>query len=145
VYVVGLNDLLPHHGAAAVLTICLLVVVAASRGPVLESWRGRALLAVCVSAPLLGVSLAEYLIWTPPGWATVYGVMPRYWLAAMPLGILLLQSFLPRREHWVTVIPRQSVMLAGAVMAMMACTLPWMISHAFYREGVWHVLRLNLR
>jgi uncharacterized membrane protein len=145
VYVVGLNDLLPHHGAAAVLTICLLLVVLASRGPVLESWRGRALLAVCVAAPLLGVSLAEYLIWTPPGWVTVYGVMPRYWLAALPLGMLLLQSFLPRREHWLALVPRQTVIIAGVVMVLMACTLPWMVSHAFYREGVWHVLRLNLR
>jgi len=144
VYVVGLNDLLPHHGAAAVLTICLLVVVIAARGPVVESWRGRLLLLMCVAAPLLGVSLAEYLIWTPPGWMTVYGVMPRYWFAAMPLGILLLQSFFPRREHWLVLIPRQTVMFAGVIMMLMACTLPWMVSHAFYREGVLHVLRLNL-
>jgi len=31
------------------------------------------------------------------------------------------------------------------VIAAIACTLPWMVSHAFYREGVLHVLRLNLR
>jgi hypothetical protein len=30
-------------------------------------------------------------------------------------------------------------------MALVACTLPWMVAHAFYREGVWHVLRLSLR
>jgi uncharacterized membrane protein len=145
VYVVGLNDLLPHHGAAAVLSVCLLLIVVAARGPVVKSWRGRVLLAVCVAAPLLGVSLAEYIIWTPPGWMTVYGVMPRYWFAAMPLGILLLQSCLPRREHWLAVLPRQTVMVAGVVMALMACTLPWIVAHAFYREGAWHVLLLNLR
>jgi hypothetical protein len=122
VYVVGLNDLLPHHGAAAVLTLCLLTVVVAADGPVVESWRGRVLLALSVIGPLLGISLAEYLIWTPPGGMTVYGVMPRYWFAAMPLGILLLQSCLPRRDHWLAVMPPKIVMLGGMVMAMVACT-----------------------
>jgi hypothetical protein len=111
---------------------------------VLETWCGRALLAVCVAAPLLGVSLAEYLIWTPPGGATVFGVMPRYWLAAMPLGILLLQSCLPRREYWLALMPRPTATLACVLFALVACTLPWMVSYAFYREGAWHVLLSNL-
>jgi hypothetical protein len=144
-YVIGLNDLLPHHGVAAVLTICLLPIVVATSGPVVRTWRGRTLLAVCVAAPLLGVSLAEYLIWTPPGGATVFGVMPRYWLAAMPLGILLLQSCVPARASLLALMPRQTVVLAGVMMALVACTLPWVVAHAFYREGAWHVLRLSLR
>jgi len=143
-YVIGLNDLLPHHGAAAVLTICLLGIVVAARGPVVESWRGRALLAVCVAAPLVGVTLAEYLIWSPPGGATVMGVMPRYWQAAMPLGILLLQSCLPWRSRLLAVMPRETIMYVGVVMMLVACTLPWMVAHAYYREGAWHVLMLNL-
>lgn len=145
VYVVGLNDLLPHHGAAAVLSLCLLAIVFAASGPMVVSWRGRIMLAMSVLGPLLGVSLAEYIIWTPPGFFTVYGVMPRYWFAALPLGFLLLQSLIPRRDRWLAVIPRRTVMVAGVVMMLMACTLPWMVAHAFYHEGVLHVLRLNLR
>jgi len=144
-YVISLNDLLPHPGAAAVLTICLVVIVVAVRGPVVGTWLGRTLLAVCVLGPLVGVSLAEYLIWTPPGGATVFGVMPRYWLAAMPLGILLLQSCVPGRERLRALLPRQTATVACVVMALVACTLPWMVAHAFYREGAWHVLLLNLR
>jgi len=144
-YVVGLNDLLPHHGVAAVLTICLLTVVIFGTGPVACSWSGRALLVVSVAAPLLGVSLAEYLIWTPPGGPTVFGVMPRYWQAALPLGILLVQSFMPWRASWQESMRIQPGRVAGVVMVLIACTLPWMVAHAFYREGVWHVLRLNLR
>jgi len=140
VYVIGLNDLLPHQGAAAVLTLCLLAIVLWAPGPVAESWCGRALLAVSVAAPLLGVSLAEYLIWTPPGGATVFGVMPRYWFAAMPPGLLLLESCLPWRA-----LNRKMAGVACVAMALVACTLPWMVAHAFYREGVWHVLRLSLR
>jgi hypothetical protein len=63
----------------------------------------------------------------------------------MPLGILLLQSLLPRRAHWLALMPRQTVAFAGVAIAMVACTLPWMAAHAFYREGAWHVLLLNLR
>jgi len=143
-YVIGLNDLLPHHGAAAVLTICLLTIVLAARGPIVRTWRGRVLLAACVVAPLVGVTLAEYLIWTSPGGTIVSGVMPRYWQAAMPLGILLLQSCLPRREHLLAAMPRQAALCAGLVMMLVACTLPWMVAHAYYREGAWHVLLLNL-
>jgi uncharacterized membrane protein len=145
VYVVGLNDLLPHHGAALVLTICLLTMLFTANGPMVASWRGRAMLALSVLGPLYGVSLAEYLIWSPPGFFTVYGIMPRYWFAAMPLGILLVQSLIPRREHWLALIPPRAVVVAGVAMMLMACTLPWTVSHAFYREGVLHVLRLNLR
>ena len=65
VYVVGLNDLLPHHGAALVLTICLFTVVLAARGPVVQSWRGRALL-LAMSVPIdvarAGQFLAKHLI-----------------------------------------------------------------------------------
>jgi hypothetical protein len=96
-------------------------------------------LGVCVAGPLLGVSLAEYIIWTPPGWHTVWGVMPRYWLPMMPLGTMLVQSLWRRQgAGW-------PLACAAAGLAGIACTLPWMVAHAFYGESVWRVLRLNLR
>jgi hypothetical protein len=33
----------------------------------------------------------------------------------------------------------------SGVLGVVACTLPWMAAHAFYREGVLQVLRMNLR
>jgi len=36
------------------------------------------------------------------------------------------------------------MMYVGVVMMLVACTLPWMVAHAYYREGAWHVLMLNL-
>jgi hypothetical protein len=144
-YVVGLNDLLPHHGAAAVLTICLALIVLLAGGPVVRTRRGAALLAVCVAAPLLAVSLAEYMIWTTPGWSTVFGIQPRYWLPVVPIGMVLLNLCLRWRGNVAGSVRAGGLLVVGAVMAATSCTLPWMVAHAFYREGLWAVLKLNAR
>jgi uncharacterized membrane protein len=134
-YVVGWNDLLPHHGAAAILTVCLAILALTAPSAPLRTARGRVLLALAVAAPLVGISLAEYVIWTPPGFYTVHGIQPRYWLPILPLAFFLApQMFAWRLRSG-----------AGLVLAMMACTLPWMAAHAFYREDLAQVLRLNLR
>ena len=75
-YVVGWNDLLAPGWMAAVVGVCVAGMIVAGGGSLVRGWRGKGLLALCVAAPLLGVSLAEYVIWTPPGFYTVYGVQP---------------------------------------------------------------------
>ncbi len=166
-YVVGWNDLLPHHGAAAVLGACMAAMVLFGPACPVRTWKGWALLGVGVAAPLLGISLAEYVIWTPPGFYTVYGVQPRYWLPLLPLAMMLVQG----RVNWrcdptgrFTAIPRSrslrddnkrteapgrfshfALVGAGVVMFAMAATLPWMAAEAFYRSGVVADLRINLR
>lgn len=142
-YVVGWNDLLPHHGAAAVLSACLVVLILLGPACPVRTWTGQALLATCVLAPLAGIALAEYVIWTPPGFYTVYGIQPRYVLPVLPLAVLLSQGragagWLDRRTRgWL-------LLTAVAVMGLTDCTLPYMVSHAFYRRGIGEVLRLNL-
>jgi len=153
-YVVGWNDLLPHHGAAAVLAVCLSAVVLCAPLPAspVRTWLGRGLLLAAIAGPLLGISLAEYIIWTPPGGPTVFGIQPRYWLPVCPLAMLLLQACVrvPLRRRYPAFargeLPAQRGvgMTALVVLVSVACTLPWMVSHAFYREGVLQVLRLNL-
>ena len=141
VYVVGWNDLLPHHFVAPIVVACLAGMVLAMPRLPIRSWRGRGVLAAAIAGSLLGVALAEYIIWTPPGFHTVYGVQPRYWLPVMPLGMLLAagtQRSLPRGRTWL-------LLSATGLLAIIACTLPWMVAHAFYREGLMHVVLLNLR
>jgi len=133
-YVVGWNDLLPHHGIAAILTVCLAVIALTAPSFPLRTWRGRVLLALAVAGPLLGISLAEYIIWTPPGGHTVFGIQPRYWLPMMPLATMLAHGM--RKPRW--------LIGASALLALVACTLPWMAAHAFYRDGVVRVFLLNL-
>ena len=110
----------------------------------IRTWRGRGLLALSVSAPLLGISApAEYIIWTPPGWHTVYGIQPRYWLPLLPLATMLLQGtgMTALRESARTPV----LLTAAAGLVAVACTLPLMAAHAFYNETILSVLRLNAR
>ena len=144
-YVVGWNDLLAGHGAAVGLTACLGLLVMFAPGCPIRTWAGRGLIAVAVGGSLVGITLAEYVIWTPPGGHVVDGVQPRYWLPVMPLGMLLIRGLLDgagwrpgRGRDWV-------VAWAAGVLGVIACTLPWMVAEAFYGEGVAQVLRLNLR
>ncbi len=138
-YVVGWNDLLPHHGAALVLSLTLLGFVLAAPCCALRSWPARGLLAVAIAGPLLGISLAEYVIWTPPGFHTVYGIQPRYWLPLLPLLMLLLAGRL-------RVPGRDRILVAAALLLFAAAmTLPWFAAHAFYQASLADALRLNLR
>jgi hypothetical protein len=143
-YVVGWNDLLPHHGAALVLSVCLLVIAWCAPGVGVRSWPARILMLIAAAVPLVAISAAEYVIWTPPGLATVYGVQPRYWLPVLPAMMLLATGWrAPRAESsrwrsWLLVAT--TILLAGV-----ACTLPWMAARAFYRAGFMEAVRINLR
>jgi hypothetical protein len=143
-YVVGWNDLLPHHGAALVLSVCLLVIAWCAPGVGVRSWRARLLMVIAVVVPLVAISVAEYVIWTPPGLATVYGVQPRYWLPVLPGMMLLATGWrAPRiesgqRREWL-------LRAATTVLVCVACTLPWMAARAFYRAGLIEAVRINLQ
>ncbi len=148
-YVVGWNDLLAPAGLRAAVGGCWLGLLLFAPDRPLRTWRGRALLAVATLAPLLGISFAEYIIWTPPGGGVVYGVQPRYWLPVLPLlGMLIQEGLRPvrrvlervARDSWIAV-------LLGSVggLAVLACTLPWVVAHAFYLESVGRVLRVSMR
>jgi uncharacterized membrane protein len=142
IYVVGWNDLLPHRGLAGVLAACIAVAVVFAPASPVRTWRGRLLLAAGVAVPLLGISLAEYVIWTPPAWHTVNGIQPRYWLPVMPFATML---FSGAARGVLDEATRRYVLLGAATaLTLIACTLPWMVAHAFYNESVWRVLRLNL-
>ena len=143
-YVVGWNDLLPHHGAALVLSVCLLVIVLCAPGVGVRSRGARTLMGLAVVVPLVAISVAEYVIWTPPGLATVYGVQPRYWLPVLPAMMLLATSW--RSPHAANARWRKASLIAAAmVLACVACTLPWMAARAFYRVGLLEAVRINLQ
>ena len=155
-YVVGWNDLLAPGGLRVAAVVCLAVMLLFGPAFPVRTWRGRLLLGACVLGALGGISLAEYIIWTAPGGPTVYGVQPRYWLPVLPLASALVQGLLSRGDDLGAGWGRSGVRaMAGlrpwlvvgavAVLAGVACTLPWVVAHAFYAEGVGQVLRLNLR
>jgi hypothetical protein len=143
-YVVGWNDLLPHHGAALMLSVCLLGIAGCAPGVGVRSWRARLLMVIAVVVPLVAISVAEYVIWTPPGLATVYGVQPRYWLPVLPGMMLLATGWRApgiesgQRREWL-------LRAATTLLVCVACTLPWMAARAFYRAGLIEAVRINLQ
>lgn len=80
----------------------------------------------------------------------MYGVQPRYWLPVLPLlGMLVQEAVRPIRQALDRLVGGgvRTGMLLGALggTVVLACTLPWVVAHAFYLEGVMEVLRENLR
>ena len=135
-YVVGWNDLLPHHGLEGLVLICFVVLIFALGCKWLQ-WRGSLLILIAVAGSLLGISAAEYVIWTPVGLRTVYGIQPRYWLPVVPIALLLF------RQAQSQTLPKwreRAVFAAALGSALMASTLPIMCAHAFWRASVWHVV-----
>ncbi len=92
---------------------------------------------------MVGISAAEYVIWTPPGLGTVYGIQPRYWLPVMPLGMMLVQGAIPMPIA--TKIRWTLLLWTGVLVMTTACTLPFVAARVFYRDGLAQVLRINLR
>ena len=148
-YVVGWNDLLAPVGLRAAVGACWLGLLLFAPAWPLRTWRGRGLLAVATLAPLVGISFAEYIIWTPPGGGVVYGVQPRYWLPVLPLlGMLVQEGLRPVRGVLAGMSggARAGALLGSVVgVAALACTLPRVVSHAFYMDSVGRMLRANLR
>jgi uncharacterized membrane protein len=101
------------------------------------------LMLLAVVVPLIAISGAEYVIWTPPGLGTVYGVQPRYWLPVLPAMMLLVTGWrTPRSESG---RQRKWLVAAMVLLVCVACTLPWMAARAFYRVGLIEAVRINLR
>jgi uncharacterized membrane protein len=139
-YVVGWNDLLPHHGLEAVLIVsaAVLVFVAPATPAAKLSLRSRVLILLAVAASLVGISLAEYLIWTPVGGRTVFGIQPRYWMPVLPLALLAVQGLWRGRIQ--SALREVAVLAAATATIAVALTLPEMTAHAFYRAGAGNVL-----
>lgn len=135
-YVVGWNDLLPHRGLEVLVLVCFAVLLA-GLGWKWLNWRGSVVIVVAVGGSLLGISAAEYVIWTPVGLGTVYGIQPRYWLPVVPIALLLLRE---ARGKTLPLWRERTVLAAGLGSALIALTLPLMCAQAFWRASVWHVV-----
>ncbi len=131
-YVLGWNDLLAPWPLRATEAVLLLLGLF-PRKPAKAS--ATALILFSCATALLGISLAEYVIWTPPGLATVYGVQPRYWLPVLPF-LALLTAGRCSSTRW--------LLPAAGLSVAVAASLPAVAARMFYGEGLLRVLRLNL-
>ena len=135
----------PTTAAAPSSTVALVLILLLAPACPIRTRLGLGLLALAVLAPLLGNSLAEYIIWTTPA-ATCLPSTASNPATGCPrscpsrsccCGGRLRRSPLHLRTH-----PRTHRLLlaATAALVLVACTLPWMAAHAFYTDTVAHVL-----
>lgn len=90
--ILGLLDILAPAAIYALLAAGFFVILRLAPPSGLHSARARGALVAALAATCAAISLVEYLIFTPPGLATVGGLQARYYLPLLALAFLLRRS-----------------------------------------------------
>jgi uncharacterized membrane protein len=134
----GTNNVIPPWPVFVLLGLGALLLLAATPMPCLRRASSRGLLVLALLGAIFGISLAEFLVWTPPGSHTVGGLQSRYYLPLLPAAFLLLPAVSPIPQR-----VRQKMLLLGLVMFVPAAMwTPWVVAHRFYAEGLIGALRI---
>ena len=102
----------------------------------LRRGRSKVVLGLVLLVIVAGISLAEYVIWTPVGVAQVGGLQSRYYLPLLPFVVLLLPQASARsaggEAGW------KKTMLLGSAMALVCIVLamPWVLANRVYGIGL---------
>lgn len=108
--------------------------------------RATLVLILAVAATVLGVSLADYIVWTPVGARAVSGIQSRYFVPLYPLVWLALRGWIVMlrpasfRGWGRKVLPIATGLLVVAVLAT-----PWVAARRFYDSDLVAALRATLR
>jgi len=141
----GANDVVPPLAMYALLLLSFFGVVAFAPWQGLKSWYSRWTLLLSIGAVAVGISLAEYIIWTPVHSGSVKGVQFRYYLPLFPLLFLLLSAPLQLRMElagWPSRRVREICLLAAVtVFSMVVLATPWTVAERFYHLSVGAALR----
>jgi uncharacterized membrane protein len=108
------------------LLLCLagLVALATANGGM--SWQAKGLLAFALIGVVLGISFAEYVVWSAVGGRELAGMLPRYYLPLLPFALLLTgEKLRVQAREW---------MVAGllGVYLLVVFTVPWLAARRFY-------------
>lgn len=145
--VLGTLDVFPPLPIYALLAAGLTGVALLSPREQLTSWRGRGLLVFTIIAVCVCLTLAEYIIFTPPGGGWVYGLQGRYYLPLVPLPFLLLRPSTRVNEktrfglsaRWREVL----LIVSGLVFLSAVLYTPWVAARGFYNLGLLSALRAS--
>ena len=139
----GTNDAAPPLAEYGLLVAAIVAILLLSPGGCLRTPRARLLLLTAIVGAAAAMSLAEYLIWSPPGSAQVLGLQSRYYL---PL-LLLLALALPARPLLRPAAGVRTAALAAGYCVFLACvlTVPLLAAHRFYNVGLLPALKDVLR
>jgi uncharacterized membrane protein len=142
-YTLGWNDIYPPWLVYGLMLLSLagFCVLVSWNG--MPSWYARSLLIFALLAVILGISFAEYLIWTPVGAHKLEGPLARYYLPLIPFALLLSSA---DARPWRNATARRWFLSATvAVFLAVVCTTPWVIARRYYNASPVRVLLTALR
>jgi hypothetical protein len=142
-YTLGWNDIYPPWSVYGLLLLSLagFGLLASWRG--MPSWYARGLLIFAVLAVILGISFAEYLIWTPVGAHKLEGPLARYYLPLVPFVLLLTSE---ETRAWKNAWARRWTLSATMVLCIaVVCTTPWVLARRYYNASPLRVAQTALR
>jgi uncharacterized membrane protein len=133
----GTNNVLPSNAIRILLLAVTLGILFLAPQVSLRRPQSYALLAVLLLAIVAGISLAEYVMWTPPASNQIEGLQARYYLPLVPATLLAVAGLgqsgtkkLPdnQRERW--------LLVATAVLILIVGYTPWLAEHRFYAASL---------
>ncbi len=148
-YMLGSNDVGPPHWLYGVMALGLLGIALLETSIGVRRRSTRIVLLVVVTGVLCGTSLAEYIIWTPPGALRVSGLQGRYFIPLIPLCFLLIAPILTRLRRWMFASVPWScgrlLVASASLLSASVATVPIVAAKVFYLASVGEAFRILLR
>jgi uncharacterized membrane protein len=134
----GTNNVIAPWPVFVLLGLGALLLLAVTPMLCLRRGVSRGLLVVALVGAVFGVSLAEFLVWTPAASHVVGGLQSRYYLPLLFPCFLLLPA-----QSLVSRCMRDRLLLVALLMIVPAVLwTPWVAAHRFYGEGLLSALRV---
>ncbi len=136
-YLMGTNDVSEPFLLKLLSSAALLALLVLAQDYSLRFARSRAAALLCLLGIAVGLTVAEYVVWTAPGSRTVSGLQPRYDLPLLPF-IFCLGIWLSAR--WSRANSAAWSLVALLLVLLPSLAIPWVAAHQMHGTGVLEAL-----
>ncbi len=146
VALLGVNDVFVPSGMFGLLLLAICGIALAAPWEGLRRTRATLVLLLALAATVVGISLAEYITWTPVGARTIEGIQSRYYVPLYPLLWLALRGrLILLRPASLSRWGRRVLPIATGVLVVAVLATPWIAARRFYDSGLVAALHETLR